>query len=210
MLDPMSKKRQQVPMAVKQRSVIVKCYQVRNKAHRVRTKDNSLPEQERFSFMVSFFADGKRQQKMFAEFPAAKAETDAKAIGLSRGELEVRHLRSSDARVYTNTVHLLEPTGVALELAAKEYVAAWQILGGKASIIEAAREFARSSSFSAGNLTLPRQSEYGADCFLIKTDGNGTVLWARQGSDAAATAMAIDAQANCYLAGSALPGLYVE
>jgi hypothetical protein len=60
-----------------------------------------------------------------------------------------------------------------------------------------------SASFAAGNLSLTRQSEHGSDCFLIKTDAGGNVIWARQGRDAAATALALDGQTNCYLAGTA-------
>lgn len=40
-------------------------------------------------------------------------------------------------------VEAVKPTGLPLELVAKEYAEAWKALGGKASIIEAAKEFAR-------------------------------------------------------------------
>src|SRR5687767_8785433 len=76
-------------------SVVVKIYRVKNKAY----KDS--PE-ERFSYMVSYSANGKRTQKMFADF--ADAETYAESVGksMSRGELDVLELRSADRIAYVH------------------------------------------------------------------------------------------------------------
>lgn len=116
-------------MPVKRGSVIVKIYKVANKG--------------RDSFTVSYFADGKRKQKMFADFNEAKTEAESKAISLSRGELDVLHLASADRLAYVHAVDALKPTGVPLELAAKDYAEAWKALEGKASLLEAAKEYAR-------------------------------------------------------------------
>jgi hypothetical protein len=43
----------------------------------------------------------------------------------------------------THAVKALEPTGVPLDLAAKEYVAAWGLPGGSGLVVEAAREYAK-------------------------------------------------------------------
>ncbi len=97
------------PMEVKQGSV-VKIYRVENK--------------DRDSFTVSYHADGKRHLKMFANFDEAHAEAKSKATSISRGELDVLELRSVDSRAYVNAVGLLDPIGVPLELAVKDYVEA--------------------------------------------------------------------------------------
>ena len=131
------------PMEVQSGSVIVKIYRVRNKSFRVTAKDDTVREKERFSFMVSFFADGKRRQQMFAEFEEAHAAAQLKADKLAAGQLDVIDLGNKECSAYTHAVEALKPTGMPLELAAKEYAEAWKVLGGKASILEAAREFAR-------------------------------------------------------------------
>jgi hypothetical protein len=69
----MSRKRITFPLEVPHGSVTVKIYRVRNKSYRVTTADGEVKEKERFSFFVSYFSDGKRTQKMFAEFKEALA-----------------------------------------------------------------------------------------------------------------------------------------
>ena len=77
----MSQKRMEFPMEVKQVSGSVKIYRVGNKG--------------RDSFMVSYHADGKRRQKMFADYEEAHAEANSKVTALLRGELDVLHLRAA-------------------------------------------------------------------------------------------------------------------
>lgn len=137
----MSKNRMEFPMEVKSGSVTVKIYKVENKG--------------RDSFTVSYFADGRRKQKMFADFKEAHAEAKSKAISMSKGELDVLHLASADRLAYVHAVEALKPTGVPLELAAKDYAEAWKALGGKASLLEAAKEYARRHLHDLPNKLLP-------------------------------------------------------
>jgi hypothetical protein len=126
------------PHEVKSGSVVVKIYRVANK----QDKEGNI----RQCFMVSYFNSGKRKQKMFSEFEGkkgAKAFANATADTLSRGELDVLRLRSTDRIAYVHAVNELRGVGVALELAAKEYAEAYRILGGRTSLVEAAREYAR-------------------------------------------------------------------
>lgn len=130
-------------MVVTKGSVQVKIYKVRNKAFLVRSKGDQVEQKERFSFMVSFFADGKRRQKMFADFDDAHAEAKSIAGKLAAGQLDAVEMSNKESSIYAHAAEAVKPTGVPLELAAKEYAEAWKILQGKASIIEAAKEFAR-------------------------------------------------------------------
>ena len=115
------------PYTVKSGSVLVKIYQISNKG--------------RVSYSISYFADGKRKLKMLVDFEEALKE--AKAVGktISKGELDVLELRSRDRLAYVHAVEALRPTGVALELAAREYAEAWKLLEGCGSLVEAAREY---------------------------------------------------------------------
>jgi hypothetical protein len=69
-------------MEVQCGSIIVKIYKVENKG--------------RDSFTVSYFADGKRNLKMFADFDEADAEANSKAISLSQDELDGLHLGNAE------------------------------------------------------------------------------------------------------------------
>ncbi|HMJ88950.1 MAG TPA: hypothetical protein VK530_03995, partial [Candidatus Acidoferrum sp.] len=124
------------PFEVKTGSVVVKIYKVKNGVH----KETNEPRE---SFMVSHSAQGKRKQKMFAVFDEAKAWAKSVANSMAKGELDVLELRSAARIAYVHAVNELEPTGVSLEIAAKEYAEAWRYLRGKASLVEAAREYAK-------------------------------------------------------------------
>ena len=137
----MKKRKSNFPLEVKDGSVIVKIYKVENKG--------------RVSYTVSYFADGKRKIKMFADFDEAHAEAKSKARSLSKGELDVLHLGNAERLAYVHAVDALKPTGTPLELAGKEYAEAWKVLGGKASIIEAAKEFARRHLHTLPDKMLP-------------------------------------------------------
>src|SRR5215469_2263846 len=131
------------PKSVVNGSVTVKVYKVKNKAYLKRNADGEIEKKERFGYMVSYFAQGRRIQKMFADPDEAVAEAIAKADTLANGEMDALALRAADARVYVHAVETLKPTGIPLDLAVRDYVEAWKILGGKASLLEAAKEFAR-------------------------------------------------------------------
>ena len=137
----MSKKRMDFPMEVKQGSVVVKIYRVENKG--------------RDSFTVSYHADGKRTQKMFAGFNEAHAEAKSKATILSRGELDALHLRSEDARVYVYCVQMSKTTGIPLDLLVKDAVEAVKVVDGKVSLLEMAKEFKRRNMHELPDKMLP-------------------------------------------------------
>jgi integrase len=125
----MSAPRRVFPMEVKRGSVRVKIYRVTNK--------------QRTSFTVSWFGEGRRQLKMFADLEEAQEEARSKALSLSRGEVDVLTLRSADRLAYSHAMEALRATGVPLELAAKEFAAASKELGGRTSLLEAVRDYVR-------------------------------------------------------------------
>lgn len=62
----------------------------------------------------------------------------------------------------------------------------------------------QSPSFSAGSSNVVRQSASGGDCFTLKYDFNGNVLWLESGSYAQGTCIALDSANNCYVGGTVL------
>ena len=118
-------------------------------------KNYKVENQGRDGFTVANVADGKRKLKRFADFAEAETEARSKAGSLSKGELDVLELRSGDRFAYAHAAEALRPTGVALELAAKEYAEAWRVLGGKASLLAAAQGFARRHLHELGTSCCP-------------------------------------------------------
>jgi hypothetical protein len=137
----MSKKRPTFPVEVSAGSVTVKIYRVQNKGAT--------------RYTVSNFASGKRSLKMFTDFEEAKTHAKNVAEALDSGKVEVVELRSRERAAYLHALDVLRPTGMALELAATEYAEAWRVLGGKASLVEAAREFARRNLHELPDKLLP-------------------------------------------------------
>ena len=138
----MSKKRLKFPLAIRCGSVSVTIYKVQNRG--------------RPSYTLSYFAEGKRQLKMFADLEEAQAEARSKAVSISKGELDVLHLGNAERMSYVHALDALKPTGMALELAAREYAEAWKILGGKTSILEAAKEFTRRNLHTLPDKMVPQ------------------------------------------------------
>ena len=117
------------PYIVQDGSVGIKISKARNKG--------------RDTYMISYSVAGKRKQVMCADFEKAYAK--AKAIGktVSHGRLNALEISSTDAIRFVEAKKELQPTGVSIEIAAKEYAQAWRLLGGKALLVEAAREYVK-------------------------------------------------------------------
>jgi len=94
----MKTKRMSFPMEVSSGSATVKIYKVRNRSYRKKDTQGRIRESARFSYYVSYFAGGKRWQKLFADpheaYDAAKSYADK----LSLGQLDALHLSAEDAR----------------------------------------------------------------------------------------------------------------
>jgi hypothetical protein len=93
--------------------VAVKIYKVVNKG--------------RDSFTVSYSTKGKRTQKMFADFMDAETYAESAAKKIAHGELDALQLSSADAAVYVRAANEARPTGLPLDLIAKEYAEMWRI-----------------------------------------------------------------------------------
>jgi integrase len=115
------------PHAVTCGSATVKIYKVENKG--------------RDSFTVSYSTKGKRTQKMFADFDDAETYADSAAKKIAHGELDVLELRSEDALIYVRAKNEMGPTGLALDFVAKDYAEILRLLKGRASPLEAVRDF---------------------------------------------------------------------
>jgi len=91
--------------------------------------------------MVSYFVGDKRKQKMFVDFEEAYEEAKGASEDVNNGETNAINMPNKDRVIFTHASEAVAPTGVPLDIAAKEYAAAWELTGG--AVLEAAREYNR-------------------------------------------------------------------
>ena len=142
----MSAKNSGFPKEIGSGSVTVKIYKIRNKCYRVTLKNGTVKTKPRFSFKVSFFANRRRFQKVFADLDKAKAYAEKSAENIDAGHLNALPFTDADVRMLTTATESAKVTGIPLDLLVKEYVALWLALGGKAAKatpLEAIRDYVR-------------------------------------------------------------------
>jgi len=154
----MSARKSGFPIEVGAGSVTVKIYKIRNKFYRVTLKNGTVKTKLRFSFKVSFFASGRRFQKMFADFSEAKAYAEKSADNIDSGNLKALPFTDADVRMLTTATESAKVTGLPLDLLVKEYVALWLALGGKdakMTPLEAVRDCVRRRQHELPKMYLP-------------------------------------------------------
>jgi hypothetical protein len=112
------------PISVKRGSTVVKIYETPNKGFD--------------SYTLSYWSDGKRKRKTFANLIEAKQEANRIAAIITRGsDQDVLKLTSKDRAAYLRARQLLDPLGIPLESVAADYASAKALLG-KVTLKEAA------------------------------------------------------------------------
>jgi integrase len=127
----MSTKRDRFPITIKRGSCAVKIYRDRKPTGTY--------------YRVAYHIAGKRYRLNFADLSQAKAEAEAQAAKLARGDVDAALLTGKDRLVYGRALEALRETGTPLDAAAYEYGQARKLLGG-ASIMDAARFYERHHS----------------------------------------------------------------
>lgn len=82
-------------------------------------------------FKLTFYADGKRQMRSFADYGDAVKEANRVGATLSKGDAKSLTLASTDRLAYLRAVDALKPTGTALDLAAIQFADAHRRLAGR-------------------------------------------------------------------------------
>lgn len=91
----------------------------------------------------------ERKRESVADEGKARERAEAVRESLAAGEVEAAAMRLEDVRCYENALALLEPVGVTLESACREYAQAFAALKGRASILQAVQEYAKRFDVSA-------------------------------------------------------------
>jgi integrase len=112
---------------------------------RVTAKVHKVTKTKNGKTYVSYVADyvllGQRKQVVRADFEEAKQIALDACRLIAGGQQMSLTLVNGERMVYLRAIETLSPLGVPLDVAATEYAAAMQILGGKTSIAEACRDW---------------------------------------------------------------------
>jgi integrase len=112
------------PIAIRRGSCVVKIYRDRRRS--------------RDYFRVIYYLGGKRHRLVFSSLASAKAEADAKASQLARGDIDAAQLSGNDRLIYGRALEAIRHLEISLDAAALEYANARKALG-PFSLLDAAR-----------------------------------------------------------------------
>ena len=93
-------------------------------------------------FRVVYHLGGRRHRLNFRDLDSARAEAQAKAAQLARGDVDAVQLTGKDRLAYGRALDAVKDFGISLDAAAIDYAEARRMLGGY-SMTDAARFFMR-------------------------------------------------------------------
>ncbi|HEX3856686.1 MAG TPA: hypothetical protein VHY30_05250 [Verrucomicrobiae bacterium] len=106
------------------------------------------------SFSAEYFLLGKRKQEWRSKFEDAKTAALEACRTISRGQQVSLQLANGDRMEYLRANEALHPVGVKLDVAAHEYAGAMTLLGGRATIAEACREWVKRNAVQLQIITV--------------------------------------------------------
>ncbi|MGO9586823.1 MAG: hypothetical protein ACLP2Y_11570 [Limisphaerales bacterium] len=107
-------------------------------------KANQVQNGQRYSgFMVVYSLLGKRKRIWRSDLAQAETTAEDACEKISGGEHLVLTLANTDRMAYMRATEALSPMCVKLDVAAHEYASAVTLLGGRATLTEACREWLR-------------------------------------------------------------------
>lgn len=125
--------------------------------------------EQREYFVLDYRVRGERKLVWRSTLADAKAEASKAIDAISGGQSEVLQLTSSDAHVYLRAREIAEKIDTPLDHIAREYVDARMLLAGRATILEACREWLKRHDVKVPKKTV---AEAAAACLaMAKADG---------------------------------------
>ncbi len=109
-------------------------------------------------FTLSYIGAAGRVRENFMELEDAKREANTRAAMLAQGDLEALKLTGRERQIFVAAAEALLPTGISLDIAAREFATAFEILGHD-GIIEAARHYKRHVENSLPDITVAEAAE---------------------------------------------------
>jgi integrase len=106
------------------------------------------------SFVVEYLLLGKRQQVWRTDLAEAKAVAKEACLSIANGQQTSLELNDYQRMAYVRAVEAVSPAHVPIDTACREYAEALKILAGKASIIEACREWVKRNAVALPQITV--------------------------------------------------------
>lgn len=130
---------------------------------RVTAKIHKVTKSRNGKTYVSYVADyillGQRKQVVRAKLEEAKQIALEACSLIAGGQQMSLTLVNGERLEYVRATEALSPLAVALDVAATEYAAALQILGGKATVAEACRDWIKRNATERPRVLVPRAVE---------------------------------------------------
>jgi hypothetical protein len=105
--------------------------------------------------MVIFSLAGKRKRLWRSDLSEARVLAEEKLNQISNGDSVALTLKETDRLSYLRSREVLSPFGIQIDTACREYADALQILNGKASVVEACRDFVKLHATELPRITVP-------------------------------------------------------
>ena len=102
----------------------------------------SSPAFGKESYLISYYAEGKRKRERAGTLEEARSQAKAKIKELTAGSAHVGTFTPHQIAAVIDAVDLLKGVGVSLSQVAREYVEAFKILRRQPLIAEAAKHYA--------------------------------------------------------------------
>ncbi len=132
-MNPAPKRRKKKPLVIKYENVRLKIYTGSN-----RVRGTKYPQ-----FTLTYHDGAQRCKRRFADLAEAKKEAKIIAKNLAKGDLQSLKLTPADRSIYVQSINLLRPLALPLNVAVSEYVAAVQLLPQGTTLKEAVTFFNR-------------------------------------------------------------------
>ena len=114
------------------------------KAGNVEVKIYADTNRGKSRFTISYYTTaGVRQREFFSDLRTAKLAAQRVAATMQSGEADVLKLTNQDRSTYLHALRLIRPFQCSIDIAASEFAQARKILAGGATLVEAARFYAK-------------------------------------------------------------------
>jgi integrase len=104
-------------------------------------------------YTLTYIGTSGRVRETFMDLEEARREANTRAATLAQGDLEALKLTGRERQIFVGAAEALLPTGISLDIAARTFARAFEILGGD-QIIEAAKFFKRHDEAGLPDITV--------------------------------------------------------
>jgi integrase len=121
---------------------------------RIRLNSKTKAGRRYDSYVVEYILLGKRKQVWRADLEKAKAAAHDACIKIANGNQSALEFKDTDRMAFLRATEAASKVNVPIDTACREYADAIQILGGKVSVSEACRDWAKRNAVTLPKVTI--------------------------------------------------------